>query len=176
MGRNPTPSALHTLRGTARPDRQNPNEPKPPALSVGTEPPSWLRDRRARQYWRELVPMLSTAKMLAQTDTTALVILAKAYGRWRQYEDFLEANGETYDSKGPAAASPPDAEEAPARPTSPSMLRPRPEVAMRDKAEDRLVFLLGKFGMTPSDRTRVAALPELVGDPSEEFLRGRRSA
>lgn len=178
MGRNPKPTALHQLEGTARADRQNQNEPKPPSLEVGAEPPTWLRDRRARAYWRELVPMLSGAKMLAQTDTTALVILAKAFGRWRTYEDFLERHGETYDSHAAPTASKSASEgEAPARAAAgPSMLRPRPEVAMRDKAEDRLVFLLGKFGMTPSDRTRVASLPEFVGDPSEEFLRDRRGA
>jgi P27 family predicted phage terminase small subunit len=178
MGRRPTPTALKVLRGTDRPDRANPEEPTPPALEVGAAPPAWLRDRRARAYWRELVPILSDARMLAMTDTTALVILAKAYGRWRDYEDFLETNGETYDSKpGPAAATPSNDEQpAPAPRARPSMLRPRPEVAMRDKAEDRLVLLLGKFGMTPSDRTRVAALPRLIGDPSEDFLRARRRA
>lgn len=175
-GRPPTPTALKVLRGTDRPDRTNPEEPTPPALEVGAAPPAWLRDRRARAYWRELVPILSDARMLAMTDTTALVILAKAYGRWRDYEDFLEANGETYDSKpGAVAATKDEPSATPTRPR-PSMLRPRPEVAMRDKAEDRLVLLLGKFGMTPSDRTRVAALPRLVGDPTEDFLRGRRRA
>lgn len=173
MGRPPLPTAIHDIRGTGRPDRQNPDEPRPPLVEVGEEPPSWLRDRRARQYWRELVPVLSRARMLALTDTTALVILAKAYGRWRAYEDFLEKHGETYDSKRSEPAEG-EGDKKPA--AAPTMLRPRPEVAMRDKAEDRLVFLLGKFGMTPSDRTRVAALPELVGDPSEDFLRGRRSA
>lgn len=181
-GRPPKPTALKALEGTARPDRANPDEPAPPLLEVGAQPPAWLRDRRARAYWRELVPILSDARMLAMTDTTALVILAKAYGRWRAYEDFLEANGETYDSKSAPArgtAVAPDEEAGPAVPpvaSSTQMLRPRPEVAMRDKAEDRLVLLLGKFGMTPSDRTRVAALPRLVGDPTEEFLGGRRSA
>lgn len=173
MGRNPKPTALHSLESTARPDRANPAEPRPPLIEVGTEPPTWLKERRARQYWRELVPILSRARMLAMTDTTALVILAKAYGRWRSFEDFLEENGETYETGRPARKAQDDGE---ILQTASPMLRPRPEVAMRDKAEDRLVFLLGKFGMTPSDRTRVSALPELVGDPSEDFLRGRRGA
>ncbi len=174
-GRNPLPTSIHELRGTTRADRTNPAEPRPPMIEVGERPPTWLRDRHARAYWRELVPVLSRARMLALTDTTALVILAKAYGRWRHYEDFLEREGETYDSKAGVTPAP-DGIEKPARRASPSMLRPRPEVAMRDKAEDRLVFLLGKFGMTPSDRTKVAALPEFVGDPTEEFLSGRRGA
>lgn len=178
-GRNPVPTALKALKGTDRPDRVNANEPTPPAIEVGAAPPAWLKDRRARAYWRELVPILSDARMLAMTDTTALVILAKAYGRWRAYEDFLEEHGETYDSKAAAIAhveaAAASAEAKPVR-SSAQMLRPRPEVAMRDKAEDRLVFLLGKFGMTPSDRTRVSALPRLVGDPTEEFLRARRTA
>jgi P27 family predicted phage terminase small subunit len=169
----PKPTALKRLQGTDRADRANPNEPTPPLVEVGTLPPVWIRDRHARAYWRELVPILTAARMLALTDTTALAILAKAYGRWRHYEDFIERNGETYDSKA-SLAVPAEGEKKPAGPT---MLRPRPEVAMRDKAEDRLVYLLAKFGMTPSDRTHVSALPQLVGDPSEEFLRGRpRSA
>jgi P27 family predicted phage terminase small subunit len=167
----PTPSAVKKLIGTERPDRANPDEPKPPLVEIGAQPPSWMTDKLARAYWRELVPILSGARMLALTDTTALAILAKAYGRWRSLEDFLDKNGETYDSKAKVGKPAKDEAIAPAT----QMLRPRPEVAMRDKAEDRLVFLLGKFGMTPSDRTRVAALPQLVGDPSEEFLRGRRS-
>jgi P27 family predicted phage terminase small subunit len=173
MGRNPKPTALHALEGTRRADRENPDEPRPPIVEVGEEPPSWLRDRRARAYWRELVPILSRARMLALTDTTALVILAKAYGRWRAYDEFIDKHGETYDTGRPARKAQADGE---VLQTASPMLRPRPEVAMRDKAEDRLVFLLGKFGMTPSDRTKVAALPEFVGDPSEEFLRGRRGA
>lgn len=174
-GRNPKPSGLKILEGTNRPDRMNPDEPTPPAIAVGASPPSWLQDRRARAYWRELVPILSEARMLAMTDTTALVILAKAYGRWRAYEDFLEEHGETYDSKA-GSAKKAETESAPTTSASSQMLRPRPEVAMRDKAEDRLVFLLGKFGMTPSDRARVSALPRLVGDPSEDFLNARRRA
>lgn len=171
-GRPPKPSALKVLEGTDRPDRANPDEPRPPIVTVGERPPTWMRDRHARAYWRELVPILSGARMLALTDTTALAILAKAYGRWRHYEDFIERNGETYDSKAPAKT--PDGAAVTAAPIG--MLRPRPEVAMRDKAEDRLVRLLIEFGMTPSARTRVSALPELVGDPTEDFLRGRRGA
>lgn len=170
-GRPPKPSGLKVLEGTDRADRINPAEPRPPLIEVGTRPPAWLRNKLARAYWRELVPILSRARILALTDTTALVILAKAYGRWRSYEDFLEANGETYETGRASTAKEGEAVEATGK-----LLRPRPEVAMRDKAEDRLVLLLGKFGMTPSDRTRISALPELVGDPAEEFLRGHRRA
>lgn len=170
------PTALKALRGTERADRANPNEPTPPLVEVGTRPPTWIRDRHARTYWRELVPILTGARMLAMTDTTALAILAKAYGRWRHYEDFIEHNGETYDSVvvRPSRRVPAEGD---APPTAPTMLRPRPEVTMRDKAEATLLRLLIEFGMTPRARTGVSALPQLVGDPSEEFLRGRpRSA
>jgi P27 family predicted phage terminase small subunit len=170
-GRPPKPSGMKVLEGTNRADRTNPNEPRPPLIEVGERPPAWLRNRLARAYWRELVPILSRARILALTDTTALVLLAKAYGRWRSYEDFLEANGETYETGRPITSKEGDVVAATGK-----ILRPRPEVAMRDKAEDRLVRLLIEFGMTPSARVRVSALPELVGDPAEEFLRGSRRA
>jgi P27 family predicted phage terminase small subunit len=169
-GRAPLPTALKALQGTLRPDRVNPHEPKPAALGeeVGRKPPNWIHDLAARRYWRELVPILQAANMLAVTDTTALSVLAVAYGRWRKYEDFLQKHGETYEAAGQAGAL---------GVLGPAILqRPRPEVHMRDKAEDRLLTLLREFGLTPSSRSRVSALPSKTKDEMEELLSGRSSA
>lgn len=154
-GRRPTPTALKVLAGTARPDRMNPAEPKPPELQVGARPPAWLKDKRARRYWRDLVEVLGRARIIAVTDTTALAILAQAFGAWRHWSDFLEVHGTTYET---------------ATENGSVMYRARPEVAYHKGAEDRLVTMLREFGMTPAARSRVAALDPGHVDPAEAFI------
>lgn len=126
-------------------------------LEVGRRPPTWLHDKVARAYWSDLVAMLGAARIIAVTDTTALAILAQAFGSWRHWTDWLEKHDATYETETEAGST---------------MYRARPEVAYQKAAEDRLVVMLREFGMTPSARTRIAALEPVAMDPAAEFLDG----
>lgn len=161
-GPPPKPTALKALEGTLRPDRVNPREPRPAEVMPGAEPPHWLADPAAREYWTELVDLLTPARIVGVTDMTALAVLASAFGSWRHWQEWLRRHRPTYRVKSSHGGG--------------YTFRARPETQYLKEAESRLVELLREFGMTPASRTRIAALPSQMTDPAEEFLSGRRGA
>ena len=68
-GPQPKPTALKMLQGTARPDRMNPNEPKPPLSS--SRPPTWLNAAQ-KKIWRDKAPALIRQGVLTEWDRDAL--------------------------------------------------------------------------------------------------------
>src|SRR5688572_3218304 len=50
------------------------------------------------------------------------------------------------------------------------MIRARPEVALLADVDRRLLVLLGRFGLTPADRSKVVSHPgNASADPDDEF-------
>ncbi len=47
--------------------------------------------------------------------------------------------------------------------------RPRPEVALLRAADRQVLNLLGRFGLTPSDRSNVSASADPRSNPDDEF-------
>jgi len=128
----PTPSALKLLRGTARPDRANPAEPRP---AVGAKPPPWLpRKGPARLAWRRLARILTATRVLTVADAEALALGCVALEEWLAAR--ADANG----------------------------------WRRADAAWKRYRAVLQDFGLTPSARTRVAAVPPATVDPFEAWL------
>ena len=76
-GTKPTPTALKKLRGTARPDRVNANEPKPRVPAKTPRVPRHLNDR-AKKYWRREAKKLHAVGILTEVDL--LVQLADLLG------------------------------------------------------------------------------------------------
>lgn len=74
MGRNPVPTALKILTGTAahNPQRINKDEPHP---RVGATPPPWLPKRGvAHAAWLRLEPILTRMRVLTEADAEALAL------------------------------------------------------------------------------------------------------
>lgn len=79
-GTKPTPTAILDARGSWRADRKT-NEIKPPK----TKPkcPSHL-SKRAKTYWKNLIPILETMGVLTATDRNVLSRYCISMAQWRE--------------------------------------------------------------------------------------------
>jgi P27 family predicted phage terminase small subunit len=155
-GRPPLPTKLKALRGTLRQHRVNKAEPtpKPGAPSrPATLPVS------ARPAWRWLVRLLTSMKILTHVDGPAVLLAACRLTDYETLSRDLEANGRTYSTTTT---------------TGSTMLRQRPEVALRDAAWRDAMAALVQLGLTPSSRSRVRKVghPETPAGELESFLAG----
>ncbi len=124
------PTALKLLEGTARKDRMNPTEPKPPPLSAIPEPPRFMRlTGAARRAWRDLAGRTIALGVLSEADLPALASLCRDFEDW----ETARRDGEAW--------------------------------RRADAAKRRYDAGLRAFGLTPSDRGRVHAVPAAERDP-----------
>ena len=147
-GRKPLPTAIKRLRGTFKinPNRENLNEPRPPAR--GPTAPSWL-DEYAVQAWDHFADILQEMGLFSVADECALIQLVTAYSRWRQASEKVDQYGMVTVRDGSHGAK--------------VIERNRYDLIARDWF-DRFLKLLTEFGLTPSSRSRIT-----VGQPSNVF-------
>lgn len=195
-GRRRLPANVHELRGTARPDRVNPNAPVPATLEVGSKPPTWLKDVRRKRSWKGLVELLQDQRVLTVMDAASLAMLVDAFGDYLEASDLVAGVacgfcGDPLASKRPCTAAIEVEAEADAGaertvvrlPHEPGrryyttrtkegsfMIRPHPAMAVRQDAWKRVVGLLGHFGMTPATRAKVTVGGPAERDPMTELL------
>ena len=154
-GPKPTPTAILKLKGTDRADRTR-NEPTPgPGVP---RCPSWLDDQ-AKHAWRQLVPQLVAMRVLAAVDRNALARYCTLWSRWKTAEVFLQKHGSVYTLKGDDG--------------SVRCVQQFPQVAIAHRLALALGRLEAEFGMTPSGRARIQALPEspVMSAEEQEFER-----
>lgn len=149
------PTALKKLTGTFRADRENPHEPRP--RRVRPRPPKSL-PAEGRALWLELVRVLDESRIMTAADVVALTLCCEAYAEYRAADAEVQAHGLTYTSETKTG----------------HIVRPHPCVAIRAESWRRVERMLGKFGLTPSDRTRVSErAPQREGrDPWDEVANG----
>lgn len=134
-GRKPVPSALKLLRGNPGKRALPENEPVAPAGEA--LPPEWL-GKYGLAHWREIAPMLQSARVLTVMDAQALGDMCLAYQKWREAMD-TEARHGAYtkaQSGFPILA---------------------PWVTEGEKQRGIWRRMMAEFGMTPSSRSRVTA-------------------
>jgi P27 family predicted phage terminase small subunit len=155
-GRPPLPTKVKVLRGTLRKHRVNPAEPMP-TPGAPSRPPTLPMP--ARPAWRWLVRLLTTMQIISTVDGPALLLAACRLTDYQELSRDLTVNGRTYSTTTT---------------TGSTMLRQRPEVALRDAAWRDAMAALVQLGLTPSSRSRVskAANPETPEGELETFLRG----
>jgi P27 family predicted phage terminase small subunit len=145
------PTQLKVIQGTFRRHRALPNEPKP-ARVTRLRPPAHL-SARAKAAWRAVARIAGAMGVLTVADQLALEAVAGALADLRAarealakplirtdadgIERELAAGGGRYYWNG-------------------AMRRQRPELGDITDAEHRLWVGLGRFGLSPSDRARVA--------------------
>jgi P27 family predicted phage terminase small subunit len=172
MAPNRKPTALKQLTGTFRPDREAKRAPMP--RRAKPRAPKSLTPA-ARAYWTDLVALLDDLRVMTPADVTALVLLCEALAEYRVADADVQAIGITYESTTRSGV----------------MRRPNPAVAIRADAWRRVERMLGRFGLTPSDRARVEVTPEsrtarrnpweeiaegYFDDPTDRLLFGQRGA
>jgi P27 family predicted phage terminase small subunit len=131
---------MKILEGTARADRMNRREPKPPKAGRVTPRPGLPRG--VQREFARLVELLRPMEVLTVSDVAALELLAGASDEyWREHRVCV-MQGSTYRTKNAAGST---------------MYRTRPEVAIAADAWRRAAGMLQQFGLTPAARTRVEA-------------------
>lgn len=150
MARNRTPTALKIVKGTDQPCRTNKAEPKP---EVGIpECPEHLPEA-VKAAWPLIGGVLERMGVLTLSDALALEGLCSTYMELRTARASLQENGGgslTYECVTEGGAK---------------MYRPHPEVAMIADLDRRYQSWLGKFGLTPADRSKVSAIAKTEKDP-----------
>ena len=145
-GPPPKPTAMLKLAGSWRAKAREKNEPKP--KSVAPTQPEWL-DEEGKKAWAQLEKIMVNMRVLTETDGYALAILCEAWSRYRRATDMLNQFGDVYPVKNPDGTL--------------KMLRRSPYSAMQMELSLNVRRMLAEFGLTPSSRGRMIALP---GEPN----------
>ncbi len=139
-GRTPKPTALHAVAGNPGKRARNQNEPEPDLLS-DLNPPAHLPEASAA-VWRELAWMLRKAKILTVADVIAFEMLCDAVADYRAVR---AKRGNCFVTHSPKTGS--------------EMLDQH--LVAQNMLAKRADGLMGKFGMTPADRSKVMIDPQL---------------
>ena len=136
-GPPPIPTKLKRLRGNPGKHALNEREPQPDS-AIPTRP-GWLLPE-AKREWNRVVPGLNKLGLLTALDRGAI---AGGCQWWAMFVDAvkdIEANGTTFM-------------------TDTGYQGPRPSVAMALKSWQQYLAFAARFGLTPSDRSRLS-VPE----------------
>ncbi len=154
----PLPTAVKKLRGTYRADRANPHEPLAPALTKTPAPPDWL-SADGRNAWRRIVRLLVSMRVLSGADLDLAAVLADQLGTYEQagraLKDKASLTFVVTDGDGTAKA-----------------VQPWPEIKIKQAAAAEIRRLVEHFGLSPSSRSRIAAIVPAApaeDDPFAEF-------
>jgi P27 family predicted phage terminase small subunit len=131
----PTPIELRRLRGNPG-KRRIPDGVCPPRTPDVPPPPDELTGW-ARKEWLRLAPEAHALGILTDLDLPAFTIVCQTLGHWRTAEELAAAALRDDPAKGAIMAGP--------------LFKTAAQYA-----RDSIKFL-GAFGLTPSDRTKIAA-------------------
>lgn len=151
-GARPLPTKLKFVRGTLRKGRVNAHEP---VLEVEIPPCPRELGAAAKKEWKRIAPELAGMGLLSRIDRAALALYCDSYGRWLEAIGALKKFGVVIKSTNGYPVQ-------------------SPFVAIANKAGEQVRLLLSEFGMSPSSRTRVHAIPLANEDNALEALRRRR--
>jgi P27 family predicted phage terminase small subunit len=132
-GPKPKPTALKVLQGNPGHQKLNKNEPNP--RPIVPDCPSWL-NAGAQAIWDRLVPELDYCGVLTAVDQSALAGYCSAYEEAGRLESFIDEYGYTVE-------------------TPSGYLQQRPEVAIRNKAWDRVDKFAAQLGIGAAHRARI---------------------
>ena len=151
-GVRPLPTKLKVVRGTLRKGRANAQEP---ALPVEIPRCPAHLGAEAKREWKRVSRELAGYGLLTRIDRAALALYSEAWGRWVEAEEALRKYGVMI--KAPSGFP-----------------MQSPYLAIANKAMEQMRAMLTEFGMSPSSRTRVHAVPPPREDSALEELRRRR--
>lgn len=139
MGANPKPTHLKLLEGNPGKRPLPTQEPQP--AKVGPEPPQDLTGE-ALAEWNRLAPELARLGLLTVVDRPFLVVLCEAWATYRLAREILARDGLLVQSVRDGSL----------------VKNPAAQIA-RDQA-DLMMRYGSRFGLSPSDRVRLAVAPD----------------
>lgn len=97
-------------------------------------------NHEAKREWRRVAKVLIDAGLYSDVDRAALTMYCQAWGRWVEAENAITRSG------GPILTS------------DKGGLYQNPWLSVANKAQDQLRKMIAEFGLSPAQRSRVAAL------------------
>lgn len=91
-GRPLKPTALKVLKGTARADRLNPDEPQPKAVKLPAPPSVELKESAMRE-WERITRELISVNVLTVIDYSMLEMYCYYYGEWVEASKIVNSEG-----------------------------------------------------------------------------------
>ena len=148
QGRKPKPTYLKLLEGEPNKRRINKNEPK---VEKKRPPCPRFLSRDAKKMWKYLAPQLECVGVLTRVDLAVFASFCQAYGRWKDAEEKLTANGH------------------PLYKTPKGHITTSPYLWVANKAMDQMNKFGSELGLTPASRTRIRAEVDSGGELEELF-------
>ena len=136
-GRPPKPTAIKRLQGTLRRDRSSTQEPRPDPTVPSR--PGWLRPE-AKREWTRLASELGRLGLLTIVDRGPMA------GGCEWWAIFVEALGQLRNKAGEIELT---------YETPTGQQKARPEIGVALQAWKEYLAFCSKFGLTPSDRSRI---------------------
>lgn len=148
-GRKPKPPELKVFNGNPG-KRRIKKVPKPPNLEALPEPPEWM-GKYGKEYWAEHAGHLFRMGMLTVLDVSEFSRLCSAYHYMREAQDDIDKNGIIMlDEKGKPFRN--------------------PATMVQNQMNGIVNSLTCRFGLSPSDRTRIANHSKEEDKGVKEFL------
>lgn len=141
-GRPKKPTALKKVDGTFRKDRDG-KATEVQHITSTVEVPKSLTDDKAREMWGYLVNRFTESRMLTELDLPLLELMCIEWQRYLKYESAIELQGEVITYLNTSENE---------------VTKINPYMSLRDKALTRFTELAYRFGMTPSDRSKVTQI------------------
>lgn len=148
-GPKPTPLAVKALTGARIRTAADLGDGVHPEVRVPTMPKHLIGP--ARTEWKRIAPLLIELRLLTELDRAALTMYCQAWGELVTLQQQINA-----EMREACEAGKPDTSALWARLPS-GIARPSVLVKLRDDAEARTERMLGHFGLSPSQRSRVTA-------------------
>ena len=136
-GRTPLPDALKEARGTLKKSRVNQSQARFDVPKTTPKPPATL-NLYGKRLWKEMLPKLVETGLYTEGDHQAFELLCMAYGDLIQARKDLKKSGTIVI-------------------TDKGTVYQHPNVGIANQAWNRVKLMLGQFGLTPAERTRVKA-------------------
>jgi P27 family predicted phage terminase small subunit len=110
--------------------------------------PSWMNDQAKKEWRRVLKLIIEEEKELEEKDFKTLETYCVNYAKWLKCEEILDSEGLTFETPN-------------------GYIQQRPEVAIGNKAQERLLATAKELGLTPASRSRMNR--HKIYEKTEEF-------
>lgn len=132
-GPAPKPTELKRLQGNPGRRPLGKDEAQPDTVLMYC--PRWMSDV-AKAKWRQIAPRLRHARLLTEVDHDLLSAFCVAFARWQEADGMVQKQGQVITSKNGSEYL-------------------SPWLVASSMAFKEMISIAAKFGMSPSDRTRI---------------------
>jgi len=150
VGRPPKPTAQKKAQGTLQKHRENKNEPEFNSLCITTQPPEYFNTYSAN-IWTYLLKEYEKQKIIETVDIYAFEILCFNFGLWKDCAKKLSENPVLLENESHGGLS--------------------STAQMMNKAFSMCEKMMSRFGLTPSDRSRVGLINKKDEDDESNKMR-----